>query len=203
MVVYEKGGNKVREQPFKFRSSTFIYAWNYSPIRFIFFFFISLLKDPSFTIFFFYFSRNSWSFSFSSILINFSSKIFITIPIIQIFYANIFKLVNIFRTNMLNLFFSSLWYIFLYIFVWITCIDRNLFLKLILYFHMAHIISGENVTSLYCSKNKVGRNIYVSSGDQKIVFFHCPSLFDHLFSFFEKIFSYLWKKIYSQNFYIS
>lgn len=167
------------------------------------FFFISCWRIPLSLYFFFYFSRNSWSFSFSSILINFSSKIFITIPIIQIFYANIFKLVNIFRTNMLNLFFSSLWYIFLYIFVWITCIDRNLFLKLILYFHMAHIISGENVTSLYCSKNKVGRNIYVSSGDQKIVFFHCPSLFDHLFSFFEKIFSYLWKKIYSQNFYIS
>lgn len=54
MVVHEKGGNKVREQTFKFRSSTFIYAWNYPPIRFIFFFFISLLKDShsSFCIFF-------------------------------------------------------------------------------------------------------------------------------------------------------
>lgn len=38
MVVHEKGGNKIREQTFKFRSSTFIYAWNYPPIRFIFFF---------------------------------------------------------------------------------------------------------------------------------------------------------------------
>lgn len=58
MVVHEKGGNKVREQTFKFRSSTFIYAWNYPPIRFIFFFcwrIISLLKDShsSFTVFFF------------------------------------------------------------------------------------------------------------------------------------------------------
>lgn len=94
MVVHEKGGNKVREQTFKFRSSTFIYAWNYPPIRFIFFFLFLCwrIRIPLSLYFFFYFSRNSWSFSFSPILINFSSKIFIRF--LQLKYFQIDKYVS-------------------------------------------------------------------------------------------------------------
>lgn len=104
MVVHEKGGNKVREQTFKFRSSTFIYAWNYPPIRFIFFFlFLCWRIRIPLSVFFFYFSRNSWSFSFSPILINFSSKIFKRFLQLKYFMRNISKLINIFRTSVSDL----------------------------------------------------------------------------------------------------
>ena len=205
MVVHEKGGNKVREQTFKFRSSTFIYAWNYPPIRFIFFFFYFFVEGFAFLFhcIFFYFSRNSWSFSFSPILINFSSKIFKRFLQFKYFMRNISKLINMFRTSVSDLMTgtkseSFLCYdIYFYIFLCELRIERNLFLKLILYFHMAHFISGEKLTSLHCSKNEVGRNICVSSGHQKIVFLHCPSLIIYFLS--SRKYFLIWKK----NLYIS
>lgn len=204
MVVHEKGGNKVREQTFKFRSSTFIYAWNYPPIRFIFFFlFLCWRIRIPLSVFFFYFSRNSWSFSFSPILINFSSKIFIRFLQLKYFMRNISKLINIFRTSVSDLMTGTKSESFLchdiyfYIFLCELRIERNLFLKLILYFHMAHFISGEKLTSLHCSKNEVGRNICVSSGHQKIVFLHCPSLIIYFLS--SRKYFLIWEK----NLYIS
>lgn len=101
MVVHEKGGNKVREQTFKFRSSTFIYAWNYPPIRFIFFFFfISLLKDShsSFTVFFFT-SREILDLSLSRQ----SWLIFLQKSLYHSYNLNIFKLINMFRTSVSDL----------------------------------------------------------------------------------------------------
>lgn len=159
------------------------------------FFFISLLKDShsSFTVFFFYFSRNSWSFSFSPILINFSSKIFKRFLQLKYFMQNISKLINIFRTSVSDLMTGTKSESFLchdiyfYIFLCELRIERNLFLKLILYFHMAHFISGEKLTSLHCSKNEV-EEIFVSQVDIKKLFSSIVPLWSFIFFLRENIF---------------
>lgn len=117
MVVHEKGGNKVREQTFKFRSSTFIYAWNYPPIRFIFFFFISLLKDShsSFTVFFFT-SREILDLSLSRQ----SWLTFLQKSLYDSYNLNIFKLINMFRTSVSDLMElnRNLFFVMIYIFIY-------------------------------------------------------------------------------------
>lgn len=200
MVVHEKGGNKVREQTFKFRSSTFIYAWNYPPIRFIFFFlFLCWRIRIPLSLYFFFTSREILDLSLSRQ----SWLTFLQKSLYDSYNLNIFKLINMFRTSVSDLMTgtkseSFLCYdIYFYIFLCELRIERNLFLKLILYFHMAHFISGEKLTSLHCSKNEVGRNICVSSGHQKIVFFHCPSLIIYFLS--SRKYFLIWKK----NLYIS
>lgn len=191
MVVHEKGGNKVREQTFKFRSSTFIYAWNYPPIRFIFFFFISLLKDShsSFTVFFFT-SREILDLSLSR---SQSWLIFLQKSLYDSYNLNISKLINMFRTSVSDLMTGTKSESFLchdiyfYIFLSELCIERNLFLKLILYFHMAHFISGEKLTSLHCSKNEV-EEIFVSQVDIKKLFSSIVPLWSFIFFLRENIF---------------
>lgn len=200
MVVHEKGGNKVREQTFKFRSSTFIYAWNYPPIRFIFFFFYFFVEGFAFLFLYFFFtSREILDLSLSRQ----SWLTFLQKSLYDSYNLNIFKLINMFRTSVSDLMTGTKSESFLchdiyfYIFLCELRIERNLFLKLILYFHMAHFISGEKLTSLHCSKNEVGRNICVSSGHQKIVFLHCPSLIIYFLS--SRKYFLIWKK----NLYIS
>lgn len=171
-------------------------------LSFFFYFFVEGFAFL-FHCIFFYFSRNSWSFFFSPILINFSSKIFKRFLQFKYFMRNISKLINMFRTSVSDLMTGTKSESFLchdiyfYIFLCELRIERNLFLKLILYFHMAHFISGEKLTSLHCSKNEVGRNICVSSGHQKIVFFHCSSLIIYFLSL--RKYFLIWKK----NLYIS
>lgn len=201
MVVHEKGGNKVREQTFKFRSSTFIYAWNYPPIRFIFFFFYFFVEGFAFLFhcIFFFTSREILDLSLSRQ----SWLTFLQKSLYDSYNLNISKLINMFRTSVSDLMTGTKSESFLchdiyfYIFLCELRIERNLFLKLILYFHMAHFISGEKLTSLHCSKNEVGRNICVSSGHQKIVFLHCPSLIIYFLS--SRKYFLIWKK----NLYIS
>lgn len=200
MVVHEKGGNKVREQTFKFRSSTFIYAWNYPPIRFIFFFlFLCWRIRIPLSLYFFFTSREILDLSLSRQ----SWLIFLQKSSYDFYNLNISKLINMFRTSVSDLMTGTKSESFLchdiyfYIFLCELRIERNLFLKLILYFHVAHFISGEKLTSLHCSKNEVGRNICVSSGHQKIVFFHCSSLIIYFLS--SRKYFLIWKK----NLYIS
>lgn len=165
-----------------------------------FFFFISLLKDShsSFTVFFFT-SREILDLSLSRQ----SWLIFLQKSLYDSYNLNIFKLIIMFRTSVSDLMTETKSESFLchdiyfYIFLCELRIERNLFLKLILYFHMAHFISGEKLTSLHCSKNEVGRNICVSSGHQKIVFLHCPSLIIYFLS--SRKYFLIWKK----NLYIS
>lgn len=201
MVVHEKGGNKVREQTFKFRSSTFIYAWNYPPIRFIFFFlFLCWRIRIPLSLYFFFTSREILDLSLSR---SQSWLIFLQKSLYDSYNLNISKLINMFRTSVSDLMTGTksesflCYVIYFYIFLCELRIERNLFLKLILYFHMAHFISGEKLTSLHCSKNEVGRNICVSSGHQKIVFLHCPSLIIYFLS--SRKYFLIWKK----NLYIS
>lgn len=199
MVVHEKGGNKVREQTFKFCSSTFIYAWNYPPIRFIFFFLFLCWRIRIPLSVFFFTSREILDLSLSRQ----SWLTFLQKSLYDSYNLNISKLINMFRTSVSDLMTGTKSESFLchdiyfYIFLCELRIERNLFLKLILYFHMAHFISGEKLTSLHCSKNEVGRNICVSSGHQKIVFFHCPSLIIYFLS--SRKYFLIWKK----NLYIS
>lgn len=165
--------------------------------------------------FFFYFFVEGFAFLFHCIFF-FTSReildlslsrqswlIFLQKSLNDSYNLNISKLINMFRTSVSDLMTGTKLESFLchdiyfYIFLCELRIERNLFLKLILYFHMAHFISGEKLTSLHCSKNEVGRNICVSSGHQKIVFFHCPSLIIYFLS--SRKYFLIWKK----NLYIS
>lgn len=165
--------------------------------------------------FFFYFFVEGFAFLFHCIFF-FTSReildlslsrqswlIFLQKSLYDSYNLNISKLINMFRTSVSDLMTGTKSESFLchdiyfYIFLCELRIERNLFLKLILYFHMAHFISGEKLTSLHCSKNEVGRNICVSSGHQKIVFFHCPSLIIYFLS--SRKYFLIWKK----NLYIS
>lgn len=190
MVVHEKGGNKVREQTFKFRSSTFIYAWNYPPIRFIFFFlFLCWRIRIPLSLYFFFTSREILDLSLSRQ----SWLIFLQKSLYDSYNLNIFKLINMFRTSVSDLMTgtkseSFLCYdIYFYIFLCELRIERNLFLKLILYFHMAHFISGEKLTSLHCSKNEV-EEIFVSQVDIKKLFSSIVPLWSFIFFLRENIF---------------
>lgn len=165
--------------------------------------------------FFFYFFVEGFAFLFHCIFFFTSREIldlslsrqswltFLQKSLYDSYNLNIFKLINMFRTSVSDLMTGTKSESFLchdiyfYIFLCELRIERNLFLKLILYFHMAHFISGEKLTSLHCSKNEVGRNICVSSGHQKIVFFHCPSLIIYFLS--SRKYFLIWKK----NLYIS
>lgn len=161
-------------------------------LSFFFYFFVEGFAFL-FHCIFFYFSRNSWSFSFSPILINFSSKIFKRFLQLKYFMRNISKLINIFRTSVSDLMTGTKSESFLchdiyfYIFLSELCIERNLFLKLILYFHMAHFISGEKLTSLHCSKNEV-EEIFVSQVDIKKLFSSIVPLWSFIFFLRENIF---------------
>lgn len=100
MVVHEKGGNKVREQTFKFRSSTFIYAWNYPPIRFIFFFYFFVEGfEFLFHCIFFFTSREILDLSLSRQ----SWLTFLQKSLYDSYNLNIFKLINMFRTSVSDL----------------------------------------------------------------------------------------------------
>lgn len=190
MVVHEKGGNKVREQTFKFRSSTFIYAWNYPPIRFIFFFlFLCWRIRIPLSLYFFFTSREILDLSLSRQ----SWLIFLQKSLYDSYNLNISKLINMFRTSVSDLMTGTKSESFLchdiyfYIFLCELRIERNLFLKLILYFHMAHFISGEKLTSLHCSKNEV-EEIFVSQVDIKKLFSSIVPLWSFIFFFRENIF---------------
>lgn len=186
LYIYEKGGNKVREQTFKFRSSTFIYAWNYPPIRFIFFFFISLLKDShsSFIIFFFFY--------ISSILINFSSKIFIR------FLYNLNILYKIFRTQVCHILLNrNHIFVMIYIFIYF-CANYVYWRKFVfktdfIFSHGAFYLRGELDKSSPLEKWSWKKYLCLKWRSKNC--FLPLSLSGHLFSFFEKIFSYLEKKI--------
>lgn len=188
LYIYEKGGNKVREQTFKFRSSTFIYAWNYPPIRFIFFFFfISLLKDShsSFIIFFFY---------FSSILINFSSKIFIR------FLYNLNILYKIFRTQVCHILLNrNHIFVMIYIFIYF-CANYVYWRKFVfktdfIFSHGTFYLRGELDKSSPLEKWSWKKYLCLKWRSKNC--FLPLSLSGHFsfFSFFKKIFSYLEKKI--------
>lgn len=174
-----------RETTLRFALSFFFYFFVEGfAFLFLYFFFTSReILDLSL-------SRQSW-------------LIFLQKSLYDSYNLNISKLINMFRTSVSDLMTgtkseSFLCYdIYFYIFLCELRIERNLFLKLILYFHMAHFISGEKLTSLHCSKNEVGRNICVSSGHQKIVFLHCPSLIIYFLS--SRKYFLIWKK----NLYIS
>lgn len=174
-----------RETTLRFTLSFFFYFFVEGfAFLFLYFFFTSReILDLSL-------SRQSW-------------LIFLQKSLYDSYNLNISKLINMFRTSVSDLMTGTKSESFLchdiyfYIFLCELRIERNLFLKLILYFHMAHFISGEKLTSLHCSKNEVGRNICVSSGHQKIVFFHCPSLIIYFLS--SRKYFLIWEK----NLYIS
>lgn len=174
-----------RETTLRFALSFFFYFFVEGfAFLFLYFFFTSReILDLSL-------SRQSW-------------LIFLQKSLYDSYNLNISKLINMFRTSVSDLMTGTksesflCYVIYFYIFLCELRIERNLFLKLILYFHMAHFISGEKLTSLHCSKNEVGRNICVSSGHQKIVFLHCPSLIIYFLS--SRKYFLIWKK----NLYIS
>lgn len=119
--------------------------------------------------------------------------IFLQKSLYDSYNLNISKLINMFRTSVSDLMTETKSESFLchdiyfYIFLCELRIERNLFLKLILYFHMAHFISGEKLTSLHCSKNEV-EEIFVSQVDIKKLFSSIVPLWSFIFFLRENIF---------------
>lgn len=155
-----------------------------------FFFFISLLKDShsSFIIFFFFY--------ISSILINFSSKIFIR------FLYNLNILYKIFRTQVCHILLNrNHIFVMIYIFIYF-CANYVYWRKFVfktdfIFSHGAFYLRGELDKSSPLEKWSWKKYLCLKWRSKNC--FLPLSLSGHLFSFFEKIFSYLEKK----NLYIS
>ena len=150
-----------------------------------FFFFIFLLKDShsSFIIFFFY---------FSSILINFSSKIFIR------FLYNLNILYKIFRTQVCHILLNrNHIFVMIYIFIYF-CANYVYWRKFVfktdfIFSHGTFYLRGELDKSSPLEKWSWKKYLCLKWRSKNC--FLPLSLSGHLFSFFEKIFSYLEKKI--------
>lgn len=153
---------------------------------YLFFFFISLLKDShsSFIIFFFY---------FSSILINFSSKIFIR------FLYNLNILYKIFRTQVCHILLNrNHIFVMIYIFIYF-CANYVYWRKFVfktdfIFSHGAFYLRGELDKSSPLEKWSWKKYLCLKWRSKNC--FLPLSLSGHFsfFSFFKKIFSYLEKK---------